>query len=284
MILVTGANGNLGSETIQKLRQKNPGLSVAGFVRSEEKGAGLKKLGVEIRIGDYLDVDSVKKALHGVNTLLLISSSTLKKRVEQHKNVIDAAGQSGVQYIFYTSMLRAEKLLSPLTPDHYETEKILRNSGIPFTIHRHTFYTEFFPSILGNAPETGRWYFPGSGKSMNFAYRTEMAEALAINVSEASKHQGKTYEITSAEAFTFQEYARLVSEACGKTIYYKDLALDEYTNQLKKSGFTDDEIALAEVVAKTVTNGALDYTSGDLEKILGRKPRSVTDFIRNVLF
>ncbi len=280
MILVTGANGNLGSETIQKLRQKNPGLPVAGFVRSEEKGAGLKKLGVEIRIGDYLDVDSVKKVLHGVDTLLLISSSTLEKRVEQHKNVIDAAGQSGVQHIFYTSMLRAEKLLSPLNPDHYETEKLLKASGIPFTIHRHTFYTEFFPAILGNAAETGQWHFPGAGKAMNFAYRKEMAEALAINLAESSKHQNKTFEITSAKAFTFQEYARMVGEACGKTISYKDLTVDEYINQLKEAGLPAHVVELGEVSAKTIVNGALDFTSGDLEMVLGRKPKSTADFIK----
>jgi NAD(P)H dehydrogenase (quinone) len=38
MILVTGANGHLGSSTIKHLLKKKPNSEITGFVRSEEKG------------------------------------------------------------------------------------------------------------------------------------------------------------------------------------------------------------------------------------------------------
>lgn len=46
MKLITGANGHLGSATIDFLLEKNPDADLAGLVRSEEKGAGLRKKGV----------------------------------------------------------------------------------------------------------------------------------------------------------------------------------------------------------------------------------------------
>ncbi len=55
MILVTGANGHLGSQTIDFLLQNNSSTEIAGLVRSEEKGAELREKGVELRIGDYND-------------------------------------------------------------------------------------------------------------------------------------------------------------------------------------------------------------------------------------
>ena len=281
MILITGVNGHLGSEIINFLRKSNSDASIAGLVRSEEKARSLEKRGVEIRIGDYRDANSIKKAMKGIKILLLISSSTIENRVGQHKNVINAAKEEGVKQIFYTSMLRADKLLSPLNADHYETEKILINSGIPYTIHRHTFYTGFFPVILGNALETGEWVFPGNGKTLNFAFRTDMAEALARNLIEPENHQKKVYEITSLKAYTFKEYAEMISRFSGKELTYIDLPIEDFTERLKKAGMPDDVIALNTIVAETIAGGALDFTSDDLENLLGRKPKETSVFLEN---
>src|SRR5690625_1971065 len=160
MLLITGANGNLGSLTIDFLLKKDPSADIAGLVRSEEKGSDIRAKGVEIRVGDYTDYDSVRAAMSGIDTLLLISSDSLEDRVKQHENAINAAKQAGVQQIFYTSIVQADKLLGPLSPDHHETEKLLKASGIPYTIYRNTFYGEFLPLFMGPALETGEWYFP----------------------------------------------------------------------------------------------------------------------------
>ena len=91
MILITGANGELGTATIEQLISKNPNMSIAGLVRSEKKGEEIAKLGAELRIGDYHDKPSIDNALQGIEILLLISSSSLENRIEQHRNVINAA-------------------------------------------------------------------------------------------------------------------------------------------------------------------------------------------------
>lgn len=83
MLLITGANGNLGSQIIKFLQEKNEAENVAGLVRSEEKGKKLRESGIQIRIGDYFDRDSLKQAFKGVKLLIFISSSNLDKRVEQ---------------------------------------------------------------------------------------------------------------------------------------------------------------------------------------------------------
>ncbi len=109
----------------------------------------------------------------------------MEGRVKQHKNVIDAAKETGVQHIFYTSIVQADKLLSPLSESHNETENLIYNSGILYTIYRHTFYGEFLPMYLGDALETGDWYFPSDGEKINLALRSEMAEALANGLADS---------------------------------------------------------------------------------------------------
>ena len=283
MLLITGANGNLGSLTIDFLLKKDPSADIAGLVRSEEKGSDLQAKGVEIRIGDYTDYDSVQAAMRGIDTLLLISSDSLEDRVKQHENAINAAKQAGVQQIFYTSIVQADKLLGPLSPDHHETEKLLKASGIPYTIYRNTFYGEFLPLFLGPALQTGEWHFPSGGEKINLALRTEMAEALANSLKDPAKHKNNVYEITSKKAYTLPEIAGLVSEATGKEITYHDLTVAEFKNRLEEAGLPDEAVMMSTGVAATFVNGGLDYTDDALERLLGREPADIASFARKVV-
>lgn len=281
MILITGANGRLGTATIEQLMSKKPNLSVAGFVKSEEKGAEIAELGAELRIGDYHDKPSIDYALKDVEILLLISSSSLENRFEQHKNVIEAARQAGVKQIIYTSMLQADKELSPLTADHHATEEIIKSSGLTYTINRQTFYTEFFPMFLGKALETGTWAFPSNGEKINFAYRTDMAEALANIIISPDRHTNQVYEITSSISRTLDDYATMLSEVSGKEIIYRDISVQEYVDGLESAGQPDDIIDMSKLSAITIADAALNLTTDDLEKLLGREPKSTLEFIRN---
>lgn len=279
MILVTGANGQLGTQTIDFLQEQNPDTEIAGLVRSEEKGAKLKEKGVKLRIGDYTDYPSIEKAVEGVDTLLLISSSTLEGRTEQHKNVIDAAKKASVKHIFYTSIVEAEQKLSPLSADHAETEKLIKKSGIPYTLYRNTFYMEFLPLFLGDALETGQWAFPSDGKAINLALRSEMAEALANGLANPEEHKNSIYEITSGQSYTLEDIAGLLSEASGKEITYNDVSVSDFENALQEIGLPEEQIAVSVMTATTFVNGALDFTYDDMEKLLGRKPAGLEAFI-----
>ncbi|MGM0506064.1 MAG: SDR family oxidoreductase [Bacteroidota bacterium] len=286
MILVTGANGHLGSLTIDSLLKIRPNAAIAGLVRSQAKGAELEKKGVEIRIGDYNEPSSIENAVQGIDTLLLISSSTLEGRTEQHKQVIEAAAKAGVGQIFYTSILEADKELSPLSPDHAATEKLIKASGILYTLFRNTFYMEFLPLFLGQALETGQWAFPSNGKAINLALRSEMAQALANALNDPKKHQNQIYEITSAKAYTLEEIAQLLSDALDKKITYTDLPVPAFEKALREFDLSEEMVAISVMTASTFANGALSSTYGDLETLLGRKPTGletyVPEFIKSV--
>ncbi|HLR25364.1 MAG TPA: SDR family oxidoreductase [Fodinibius sp.] len=283
MILITGANGHLGSQTIDFLLENNPDADITGLVRSEEKGAELKEKGVELRIGDYNNNAAIEQAVQGVDTLLLISSSTLEGRVQQHNNVIKAAKEADVEQIFYTSIVEADKELSPLSPDHAATEKLIKESGISYTIYRNAFYMEFLPLYLGNALEDGQWTFPSDGKAINLALRSEMAQALANGLVDPRKHENSIYEITSGHAYTLDEAAEMLSEASGKEITYTDVPVSEFKNTLEEIGLPEEQIAMSIMSANTFANGALRFTYDDLEKLLGRKPTSLNTFIKQLV-
>lgn len=77
MILVTGATGHLGKATINSLLEHGTDAKdIATLVRDDTKGTAFKSNGIEVRIGDYEDYESLISAFQGVDKLLLISSSS----------------------------------------------------------------------------------------------------------------------------------------------------------------------------------------------------------------
>ncbi len=95
-----------------------------------------------MRQADYGDEAALTSALQGVEKLLLISSSEVGQRAPQHRNVINAAKTAGVKFIAYTSLLHADKSPLGLADEHIETEKMLADSGIVYTLLRNGWYTE----------------------------------------------------------------------------------------------------------------------------------------------
>jgi len=197
--------------------------------------------------------------------------------------VINAAVEAEVNHIFYTSIVHADEELSPLSPDHHKTEKVLKQAGIDYTIYRHTFYGEFLPMYLGDALDTGDWYFPSGGQKINLALRSEMAEALSNGLLNRSKHKNEVYEITSGQAYDLEEIADLISKETGGDITYHDISIADFQKNLKKAGMPDETIALSTSVATSFVNGALDYTHDALRTLLGREPAAIEDFLPEVV-
>ncbi len=101
MILITGASGQLGSVIIDFLLKKIKPSQIVGLVRDENKASFLKEKGINIRVGNYDDKESLEKAMVGIDKVLLIAGTDENKRVQQHKNVIDAAKNAGIKFISY---------------------------------------------------------------------------------------------------------------------------------------------------------------------------------------
>lgn len=103
LIAVTGATGALGGLVIDHLLTRTSAESIVAIARNADKAAALKPKGVQVRIADHDDRAAVDAAVAGVDILLLISGNEFGKRMRQHVNVIEAAKQTGVSRILYTT-------------------------------------------------------------------------------------------------------------------------------------------------------------------------------------
>lgn len=153
---VTGASGHLGRLAVAELQARGvPGSDVVAVVRSRDKAADLADRGVLVREADYSRPGTLVAALAGVERLLLVSSSWAGQRVAHHVNVIQAAKAAGASRVVYTSMLNAGGSASPLAGEHRDTERALRDAGMPFILLRNGWYTENYTDQIGQYLQAG---------------------------------------------------------------------------------------------------------------------------------
>lgn len=274
---ITGATGQLGSLVLKELIKKQGPSNLVALVRSPEKVHE-----VEARAFDYEKPGDLAAALEGIDTLLLISGNEIGKRASQHKNVIDAAKEAGVQWIVYTSILKADTSTISLAGEHLATEKSLHESGIPFTLLRNGWYTENYMGSVEGAIASGAFIGSAQNGKISSASRQDFAEAAAIVLAD-EKHKGKIYELAGDESFTLEELAKEISKQTGKDIPYKNLPEAEYSKTLKGFGLPEvyaDGIASWDVSA---SKGDLYDDSKTLSTLLGRPTTPLSESVNAVL-
>lgn len=287
MILVTGATGHFGNAAINFLLEKGIEASqILAMVRNEQSAEDFKKKGIGVVIGDYDNYASLVSAFKGVEKILFVSGSDIVKRLSQHQNVINAAKETGVKHIIYTSFQRRnETETSPLwivAQSHIQTEKWLKESGIDYTILKNNLYMDFLPGFIGEKVlETGVIYVPAESGKVSAVLRSDMAEAAA-NILATSGHAGKEYDFTNTQAVSYQEIAEAISEVSGKTIHYISPSVEDYATTLTNHGVPAEVIGIFSSFAVAQAKGELDVESADLAELLGRKPLSVRSFLSKI--
>lgn len=274
-IAVTAANGKLGSSIVNELIKEIGKENVIGLVRTPEKAAHLD---IEIRKGDYNNREDFNKALKGVHAVLLISGMDApEKRIQQHRNIIEAAKHNGVQKLVYTSIIGDEEktAFSPIVKSNYQTEKDVQKSGLNWVIGRNGIYIE--PDLeyldtyekegeIRNCAGNGKCGYT-SRKELGFAY----AQMLLSNI-----HNGQTYNLVG-EAITQSQLAKFINQEFNKNLTYNAISLEQYEKE-RKAELGDFIGSVIAGIYEGINIGANDVPS-DFKKATGRAHKSVIEMM-----
>ena len=202
----------------------------------------------------------------------------LGKRVEQHRAVIEAAKEAGVELIAYTSLLRSDTSTLPIAGEHKATEELLRGSGVPYVLLRNGWYIENYTDNLPMPLAHGAFIGAARDGRIAAATRADYA-AAAVNVLTTHGHQGKTYELAGDHAFTMKGLALAVSSWAGRSIPYHDLPASEYRDALAQAGIPDMFLDVLVGTDAAIARGDLDSSSRDLHTLIGRDTQTLHDVL-----
>lgn len=225
-IAITAASGQLGAEIVKATVALSSKENVIGLARTPDKAKGL---GIEIRPGDYNDRNTLEKSLQAVDTLLLVSGiDAPEKRIEQHRNVIQAAHNAGVKKIVYTSVQGAEEntSFSPVIQSNRQTEQDISKSGLDWVIGRNGIYIEPDVEYIESYKKSGGIVNCAGNGRCGYTSRKELAYAYGQLLTQ-DKHSSQTYNL-HGEAITQYQLAEYLNIAFGTDLTYTPMTVEEY--------------------------------------------------------
>ena len=287
-ILVTGAAGRIGAigRTVTELLQKQ-GKTVRAMVRKDdERARALRDMGAEIIIGNLLDLDSMHKAIAGIDTMyfgMSISDEYLAATV----NTAAVAKHYGVKAFINMSQMTVaqmsitESTSSPQHKLHWLAEQVLNWSGLPVIHVRPTVLFEGFFLILtqDSVRNTDQIRLPlGEGKTSPVAV-SDVARVIASLAANPQPHIGKTYHLTGPESQSMHSYAKEYSKALGRVITYQDIPVDPWRDGLVKLGLPSHLVNHLATMADLHRAGSYERLSGDVLALTGQEPLSVREIV-----
>ena len=288
-ILVTGAAGDIGAigrNLTAMLLAK--GHQVRALVRREdERAEALRQLGAEVVQGDLTDLDLMHRAIAGIKRIYF-SMSVSAVYLEATVNTAAVAKHHGVEAFVNMSQMTVTQMSITETTDspqhklHWLAEQALAWSGLPVVAVRPTVFFEGFFLRLAAASirDNDELALPlGNGKTSPIS-AVDVAHAVSVILDDPALHIGHVYNLTGFESADLDYYARVFSEALGRTIRYRNVPLSEWTDTLREFGVPTHLVNHLAVMAKLHVQGRYDRMTDDLFQLTRKMPTSMYDFVK----
>ena len=237
-ILITGATGTVGLETIKAFRQLelkgNLVASVRKIARDVNKLAGHDLNFVKF---DFADPSTYETALSGCDTLFLLRPTQLANIKKYFKPFIERAGAANVKHIVFLSVQGAPG--NRFTP-HHKIEKLIVKSGIPYTFLRPAYFMQNFTTTLREDLTARRQiYLPADNAKFTLIDVRNIGAVAARVLAYPDKHLNQAYDLTSDEPLNFIQMADKLSQGLGHRINYESPTLWEFfqTKKREHSGY-----------------------------------------------
>ncbi|MDA4844434.1 NAD(P)H-binding protein [Hoeflea poritis] len=280
-ILVTAATGRVGSELAQRLIAA--GHDVSAVTSRPENADALRDAGATPVIADLQEPETFRQPAEGMDAIFLATPDDPRQDVMEG-NLIALFAAAGKPHIVKLSAQSAG-LDPPVSfgAYHRRSEEALEASGLPHTVLRPTFFQQSLLLFAQDVARKRKITAPvGKGRIAMVDVADVATAAEAVICSD--RHFGETYTLTGPSAHSFDDIVGLLSDRLGHKIGFSSppafaarIVLPLVTGMPRwQSGLVVDLLSALKA-------GAQQETNGDVERLTGRPPRSIEDFITHNL-
>jgi uncharacterized protein YbjT (DUF2867 family) len=280
-ILVSGATGRTGGLAIDELLKM--GRRVRAYVRvDEDRAAALRQRGVDIAVGDFTDIDDIRAAMEGIRSAYFLHPIA-PGIIGAAAYFAQAAKEAGVTAIVNMSQISARReSKSHAAQDHWVSERVFDWSGVPTTHLRPTFFADWlvYPHFAKEIWASRKIEFPfGNGRHAPIA-SDDQGRVIAHVLANPEGHGGKIYALHGPVEMNHTEIAEAMSEALGARIEYAPTSIEAFKTKMENvyrfPPFLTQHLV---EVAQNYRDGIFSGTNDVIEKITGKPPLSVQQFV-----
>jgi uncharacterized protein YbjT (DUF2867 family) len=278
-VLITGATGRTGTYTIDRLLELE--VPIRALVhRRDERSEKLASQGIEIVQGELNDFDTVVEALEGITNAYFVFPIQVPGILEATAFFAQAALEQGVESIVNMSQISARRVANSVAArNHWLAERLLDRSGVAVTHLRPTFFAEWLTYWSQSIREQNVLRLPFGRTAYAPIAAEDQGRVIAEILNSPEGHAGQIYPLYGPEELTQDEVAGLLSEVLGRTITYDAMEIEPFQKVLSEAGFNAHFIQHISTVAQDCRDGLFSGTNDVVERITGRKPESMKDFI-----
>jgi uncharacterized protein YbjT (DUF2867 family) len=282
-ILVLGATGTVGSEVVRQLLGTTD-VNIKAAARSVEEIKNLEGDKVKAVPVDYNKPESLKEALKNVDKLFLLTPDVPNAH-EFASNLVNEAKKAEVIHIVKQSIMGADLKADVGTMRlHRQAEKIIEQSGIPFTFLRPNEFMQNFINFHSHSIKSNNaFYIPLEDAKVSVVDVRDIAAVAVKSLTENgnNKHNNKTYLITGPESLSYNQMAEILSNATGKKISYVNVSEEEARGAMKEMGMDDWLINTISELFNYFRKGYASQVYSGVEEITGKKPTTFAQFAKD---
>lgn len=278
-LLVTGAAGRTGGYATKLLLER--GHRVRALVhRFDDRAARLRDGGADVVVGDLHDIDAVREAADGVRAAYFVYPIDTGL-LEATTTFAEAAEDAGVEAIVNMSQISARRAAaSDAARIHWLGERILDWSPIAVTHLRPTYFAEWFTIFCATQiRDDGVMRLPfGDGRHAPITAE-DQGRVIAAILENPAEHAGQVYPLFGAVEMNHYQIAEAISETLGRPVRYEPSDIPTWIAGITSLGFPDFLTQHLSHVAVDYQHGIFAGTNDLVERIGGRKPTTVQEFI-----
>jgi uncharacterized protein YbjT (DUF2867 family) len=258
-ILIIGSTGKTGRRIIQRLREQ--GTLVREGSRHSQP------------VFDWAEPSTWSAALKGVRAAYICYAPDLAApgAPAAIEELTARATKAGVERLVLLSG-RGEH-------NAQRCEKIVRNSGLTYTLIRASWFAQnFSEGALFDPVMAGVVAMPANGVREPFVDADDIAD-VAVAALTQDRHIGQLYEVTGPRLMTFAEAVKEIAVASNREVTYQSITLEQFHAALTNEAGLEMAELLTEL-CREVFDGRNESISDGVQRALGRPPRDFADFAR----
>jgi uncharacterized protein YbjT (DUF2867 family) len=265
-ILIVGGSGTVGSELVKILKAEGHSVRVA----TSKPATDSEKVHVNLVTGEGLDA-----AFEGVDRLFMLSPGTYTDQYGLLAPLVRKAKEANLKKVVLMTALGVEHAEG--TPFR-RVELDLIASGVPYNIIRPSWFSQNFVNFWGYGIKNfNAISLPvGDGKTGFIDSRDISAVAAKLLTTDTFSNQ--EFTLTGPEALTHAEVAKVIADATGKPVVFKENTPDELRPVLLGAGIPADYVEVLITILGYIKAGYTNVLTDSVEKILGRKPRDFKSY------